>query len=242
MPLRLKAPSPGGFPPLVTSENIYDMPQPRNPHLFAALFFLDFIKCANEGTRRMRDSMIASNLPKPEFEQKDINFGLVRVTLRLVPPRLLRRRYAARLRAERGVPYRLHSSVVGRHLGRGRHSPRCPRDGRCRTVPHTARRRSHHALHAAVGPGRARPRLHQWVRAGRARERRAVHARRGLDGHRLRDAGRRRPTTFRSETTARDTPCASCSACASRRRACGRARTRVHTVRRSQAKDALAER
>lgn len=79
---RLVIESPGGFPPLVTPENIYDMPQPRNPHLFSALFFLDFVKCANEGTRRMRDSMIASRLPKPEFEQKDINFGLVRVTLR----------------------------------------------------------------------------------------------------------------------------------------------------------------
>jgi ATP-dependent DNA helicase RecG len=79
---RLVIESPGGFPPLVTPENIYDMPQPRNPHLFAALFFLDFVKCANEGTRRMRDSMIASNLPKPEFEQKEINSGLVRVTLR----------------------------------------------------------------------------------------------------------------------------------------------------------------
>jgi predicted HTH transcriptional regulator len=30
----------------------------------------------------MRDSMIASNLPKPEFEQKEINSGSVRVTLR----------------------------------------------------------------------------------------------------------------------------------------------------------------
>lgn len=79
---RLVIESPGGFPPLVTPDNIYDMPQPRNPHLFAALFFLDFVKCANEGTRRMRDSMIASKLPKPEFEQKEINSGLVRVTLR----------------------------------------------------------------------------------------------------------------------------------------------------------------
>lgn len=30
----------------------------------------------------MRDSMVASKLPKPEFEQKEINSGLVRVTLR----------------------------------------------------------------------------------------------------------------------------------------------------------------
>ena len=66
-----------------------------------------------------------------------------------------------------------------------RHARRT-RDGRRRTTPHTARRRPHHALHAAVRPECARPRLHQGVRAGRARERRAVHARRDLDGHRLR--------------------------------------------------------
>ena len=79
---RLVIESPGGFPPLVTPENIYDMHQPRNPHLMAALFYLDFVKCANEGTRRMRHAMTAMGLPTPEFEQKEINYGLVRVTLR----------------------------------------------------------------------------------------------------------------------------------------------------------------
>ena len=54
---RLVIESPGGFPPLVTSENIYDMHQPRNPYLMAALFYLDFVKCANEGTRRMKQVM-----------------------------------------------------------------------------------------------------------------------------------------------------------------------------------------
>ena len=39
----------------------------------------------------------------------------------------------------------------------------------------------------------ARPRLHQGLPAGRARERRPVHARRDLDGARLRAARRRRP-------------------------------------------------
>ena len=48
----------------------------------AALFYLDFVKCANEGTRRMKQVMEAMGLPTPEFEQKEINYGLVRVTLR----------------------------------------------------------------------------------------------------------------------------------------------------------------
>ena len=79
---RLEIVSPGGFPPPVTPQNIYDMHQPRNPHLMAAMFYLDFVKCANEGTRRIRDTMAASGLPKPEFEQKEINYALVKVTLR----------------------------------------------------------------------------------------------------------------------------------------------------------------
>lgn len=78
---RLVIESPGGFPPLVTPENIYDMHNPRNPHLMTAMYYLDFVKCAHEGTRRIRDTMEAINLPKPTFEQKEISAGLVRVTL-----------------------------------------------------------------------------------------------------------------------------------------------------------------
>lgn len=66
---RLEVVSPGGFPPLVTPETIYDVHQPRNPHLMEALFYLDLVKCANEGTRRIRDTMANMNLPKPEFNQ-----------------------------------------------------------------------------------------------------------------------------------------------------------------------------
>lgn len=79
---KLVVESPGGFPPLVTPKNIYECQHPRNPHLMAAMIYLDFVKCANEGTRRMRDSMIVHSLPAPEFEQKDHNAPAVRVTLR----------------------------------------------------------------------------------------------------------------------------------------------------------------
>ncbi len=79
---RLVIESPGGFLPLVTPENIYDMHVPRNPYLMEAMYYLNFVKCAHEGTRRIRDTMAGLKLPKPEFTQKEINYALVRVTLR----------------------------------------------------------------------------------------------------------------------------------------------------------------
>ena len=47
---RLTVESPGGFPPLVTSENIYEVHHRRNWWLMDALFFLDYVQCENEGT------------------------------------------------------------------------------------------------------------------------------------------------------------------------------------------------
>ncbi len=76
--------SPGGFPPTVTPANIYESHHPRNPNVMDALKYLDFVKCHNEGTRRMRDIMAEYKLPTPEFEQKGADGGTfaVRVTLR----------------------------------------------------------------------------------------------------------------------------------------------------------------
>ena len=79
---RLVIESPGGFPPLVTPENIYNVHHPRNPYLMDAMLYLDFVKAANEGTRRMRDTMSAMNLPVPEFAERDQGYAVVRVTLR----------------------------------------------------------------------------------------------------------------------------------------------------------------
>ena len=79
---RLVVESPGAFPPFVTSENIYEVHHPRNPYLMEAMFYLKFVKCAHEGTRRIRDTMIEMNLPQPEFEQKESGYASVRVTLR----------------------------------------------------------------------------------------------------------------------------------------------------------------
>lgn len=74
--------SPGGFPPPVNEQNIYDFHNPRNPHLMQALYYFGFVKCAHEGTRRMRDLMKDCELPPPEFSQKEIGHYQVHVTLR----------------------------------------------------------------------------------------------------------------------------------------------------------------
>jgi ATP-dependent DNA helicase RecG len=79
---RLVIESPGGFLPLVTPENIYDMHVPRNSYLMEAMYYLNFVKCTHEGTRRIRDTMTSLGLPKPEFRRKEVNYALVRVTLR----------------------------------------------------------------------------------------------------------------------------------------------------------------
>jgi len=79
---RLVIESPGPFPPFVTPENIYEVHHRRNFFLMDAMFYMDFVKCENEGTRRMRDSMMAMDLPVPEFAQTEVGNALVRVILR----------------------------------------------------------------------------------------------------------------------------------------------------------------
>jgi ATP-dependent DNA helicase RecG len=76
--------SPGGFPPLVTPENIYSMHHPRNHTLMRAMFYLGLVKEHAEGTKRMRDTMNDMQLPPPLFEQTQSGIGnaAVRVTLR----------------------------------------------------------------------------------------------------------------------------------------------------------------
>jgi ATP-dependent DNA helicase RecG len=79
---RLEFESPGGFPPPVTPETIYEMHQPRNPHLIDAMLHLNYAQCAREGARRMRESMNALDLPSPLFSQREDAYDLVRVLLR----------------------------------------------------------------------------------------------------------------------------------------------------------------
>jgi len=81
---KLTIESPGGFPPLVTPENIYVTHHPRNPVLMHAMFYMGLVKEHAEGTKRMRDTMEGMNLPPPQFEQvqSGIGYSQVRVTLR----------------------------------------------------------------------------------------------------------------------------------------------------------------
>lgn len=79
---RMEIESPGGFCPPVTQENIYDVRASRNPFLMDALYLLDYVKMAREGTRRMKESMRALGLPEPAFRQEAVHGLLVRVVLR----------------------------------------------------------------------------------------------------------------------------------------------------------------
>jgi len=76
--------SPGGFPPLVTPENIYSMHNPRNPTLMRTMWYMGLVKEHAEGTKRMRESMQKMKLPLPLFEEIQSGMGgaMVRVTLR----------------------------------------------------------------------------------------------------------------------------------------------------------------
>jgi ATP-dependent DNA helicase RecG len=47
-----------------------------------ALFYLEFVHCAYEGTRRMRETMRVANLPPPEFVQKEVANHQIHVTLK----------------------------------------------------------------------------------------------------------------------------------------------------------------
>ena len=100
---------------------------------------------------------------------------------RVVPARVLRRRHAARIGAERRVQHRLDLAVVGGPLGR-RPDPLCrARHGRGAHVARRARIADAAAAQSAVRSVGAGSGLHQGLSAGRPGERRPVHARGRLD-------------------------------------------------------------
>jgi ATP-dependent DNA helicase RecG len=79
---RLEVESPGGFMPFVTAENIYERHDPRSPIMMESLFFLDRVKCANEGTKRMRQTMQELELPPPAFVQQRVGNPKITVVLK----------------------------------------------------------------------------------------------------------------------------------------------------------------
>lgn len=74
--------SPGSFFPPTTATTVYDAHNPRNPNLMWAMYYLDFVQCAFEGTRRMRSAMKEANLPEPSFAQRETGIFQVSVVLR----------------------------------------------------------------------------------------------------------------------------------------------------------------
>ncbi len=73
--------SPGAFLPPTTAETVYDAHNPRNPHLMWAMYYLDYVQCAYEVTRRMREDMRKAGLPDPIFKQQEVGTFKVIVTL-----------------------------------------------------------------------------------------------------------------------------------------------------------------
>lgn len=79
---KLVVESPGSFLPPTTAETVFDAHNPRNPNMMWALYYFDYVQCAFEGTRRMRDIMREANLPDPVFAQRATGTFQVTVTLR----------------------------------------------------------------------------------------------------------------------------------------------------------------
>lgn len=79
---RMVVESPGGFLPPTTAATVYESHNPRNPYTMDTLFYLEFVHCAYEGTRRMRETMRVANLPDPEFVQKEVGTHQIHVTLK----------------------------------------------------------------------------------------------------------------------------------------------------------------
>ena len=79
---KLVVESPGAFLPPTTATTVFDAHNPRNPNTMWALYYFDFVQCAFEGTRRMRDTMRRENLPDPIFEERAAGTFRVTVTLK----------------------------------------------------------------------------------------------------------------------------------------------------------------
>lgn len=73
--------SPGSFMPPTTAATVYESHNPRNPNLMWGLYYFDYVQCAFEGTRRMREAMRRANLPDPAFIEKQSGTFSVTVTL-----------------------------------------------------------------------------------------------------------------------------------------------------------------
>jgi ATP-dependent DNA helicase RecG len=73
--------SPGSFLPPTTPQSVYEAHNPRNPNLMWGLYYFEYVQCAFEGTRRMREGMREASLPDPVFRERQSGTYSVSVTL-----------------------------------------------------------------------------------------------------------------------------------------------------------------
>jgi len=106
---KLVVESPGAFLPPTTAETVIGAHNPRNPNLMWALYYLEYVQCAFEGTRRMRDEMRAANLPDPIFVQRTSGHYQVSVTLKNDAEH---RKMFVRTEAAAGINPKLYASLT----------------------------------------------------------------------------------------------------------------------------------
>lgn len=100
--------SPGSFLPPTTADTVYDAHNPRNSNLMWALYYFDWVQCAFEGTRRMRDTMRKANLPDPIFSSKEAGVFQVSVVLKNA---IEHRKSFIRAEAAPGINQELYASL-----------------------------------------------------------------------------------------------------------------------------------
>lgn len=100
--------SPGSFLPPTTAATVYEAHNPRNSNLMWALYYFDWVQCAFEGTRRMRDTMRSANLPDPIFSSKESGVFQVSVVLENA---IEHRKSFIRAEAAPGIDQALYASL-----------------------------------------------------------------------------------------------------------------------------------
>lgn len=100
--------SPGSFLPPTTAATVYEAHNPRNSKLMWSLYYFDWVQCAFEGTRRMRDIMRAASLPDPTFTSKESGVFQVSVILENA---IEHRKSFIREEAAPGIDQKLYNSL-----------------------------------------------------------------------------------------------------------------------------------
>ena len=161
----------------------------KGESVWLGFFLYDVLMQFAELARRRGDIVLRGRVPggggaaAPEHRA-------ARLGWRVVPPRLLRRRHAARIGEQRRMPDRFDRAKLVGSVRRRRRGALAPGHGSARSAPRPPGRGADPASRSAVRQVDAESRLHQRLRPGRAGERRAVHPRGDLGGDGVRRIGR----------------------------------------------------